>query len=225
MSTTAELIVQVKRRLLEESGTSFTDAHIVDALNEAYQHMYGMIVDLDPAGEIFADEEDVTYSASSSLVLWSAILAKSLVKLHALEELSGTQADPIPLVNRQRAQTRSRRWSDLVGVPSRSGLRLYQEGVPPTYDVELRVFYTPAPTEMDTAAPAVEPPFLVECYSTLAAYATVVLLMDAETPTSGQQQRFDMLENDVRAATARAVQTQSTAEVGVVDPTLYDCFD
>jgi hypothetical protein len=156
---------------------------------------------------------------------WFALLGKKLVKLHALEQVSSTQYDPIPLTNRRQEQIRSRRWSDLVGTPSRTGLRLRQEGAPPTADVDLSVSYTPAPTRMATGDPTVEPPFLVECYSALAAYAAAVKLIDMETPANDQKQRFDQLENDVRVAVARAVQTQSSGEIWVSDPTEYDCYD
>lgn len=238
----ADMVTEVNQDFLESTGDFHSTAAVVRALNEAYTLLYAAIVQADDDGQIFAIEETFTYPADTRNVSWSSVLSWRMLRLHALEDVSGGATKPgvpIKMIRRRDEPAMTGRSSALFAMTQALRLFLTQNGGPPSDAQSLRVSYTPAPIELKSSGNVTdrdgnvvtwdvyEPEFIPGLYSSIIAYAVLRLTMSEERPSGEAAARFREIQASVVEYARQCFQNQDLTEIAVTQPDEYrmmDCY-
>jgi len=237
MATTQQMIDEVKQDFVQSSlNCSWSDAEIVRALNEGYQHLMRAILRRDYEGMFFGVEKDFSYTAAARSVVMSSKFGFRPLMIHRVLNADDSYKE-IPNVPLRDEYTAANRLTGYYFMVDRLNLYIADEGVAPTAALNLRVRYTPTPILMEASGNVTdrsgasvvygtyEPDFIHDQYQAIVSYAVVRLSMAEQQPTAEQQNRFNQIEQDVVQAALDGLQTQDSAEVHVTNTTDYEVYE
>jgi len=210
----SEALQVVRDRLLEVSGDGpFTDDYIVRQMNEGIRHLREKMCALDPGGQWFAEEVDLTYPANTRWYTPTTVPGFSL-NIYTCMVLDGsgtTQASrEVAIIDPRREQDwqygRIETTSSyaLMIRGNRLGLRVRGSEYPPAQEVPLRILYLPSTPVIDTSVLGyaskvigVDYAFPLGYVDAIIAYAVVMCQMAQDVNASEWQRLYNQLEADL----------------------------